>query len=101
MSDEHWHTLLSLQQIMAERYLPFCYSPGSPVVMPDLGEDYSFVYGYTQTHNMLELWLNIWRAYSTDVVEHGTPPRARRFIDLATNFWNKCMGNVDAIRRII
>ena len=37
--DEHRHTLLILQQIVAERYLLVCYSPGSPAVMPDMGED--------------------------------------------------------------
>ena len=76
VSDEHSHTVLSLQQIIVEKYFLFCYSPGSPAVMPDLGEDYLSVYGYTQTHDTLELWLNIWRAYSADVVDHGTPPRA-------------------------
>ena len=86
---------------MAERYLPFYYDRGSPTVIPELGEDHSSVYGYTQTHETLELWLNIWKAYSNDVIDYGTPPRVRRFVDLPTSFWHQCMVNVDSVRRIV
>ena len=86
---------------MAERYLPFCYSEDCPVELPNLGEDYAPVYGYAQTHQTLEQWLNIWRALADDIVQKGTATKIRRFIDLPTSFWNKCMGNVDTLRHVI
>ena len=101
VSNEQQATLKSLQQILAERYLKFCYDSQAAAEIPELGEDYSLVYGYAQTHECLELWLNVWREFSNDAVKHGTAPKVRRFIDLPTSFWNKCMGNVDAVRRSV
>ena len=101
LSEMQRHTILSLEQILAERYLPFCYSEDCPVELPNLGEDYAPVYGYAQTHQTLEQWLNIWRALADDIVQKGTATKIRRFIDLPTSFWNKCMGNVDTLRHVI
>ena len=101
VSNEHQNTLLTLKKLLAEKYMPFCYVNGAPTEIPDLGEDYSSVYGYTQTHDTLKLWLYIWKAHDADVRKNGTSQSARCFIDMATVFWNKCMGNVDTVRRII
>jgi hypothetical protein len=43
----------------------------------------------------------IWVAYNKDVFEHGTPTSCKRLIDVATCLWNKCMGNVDTIRKVV
>jgi hypothetical protein len=100
-SKEQRHTLVTLQQLIADKYLSFCYDDQSHAELPELGEDYSSVYGYAQTHETLELWLGIWKAHDADVRLNGTPPAARRFIDMPTMFWNKCMGNVDTVRKVI
>ena len=57
------------------------------------------MYHYAQTHETLELWFQVWKAYNTDVREHRTP--AQYFIDITTLFWNKCMGNDDTARKVI
>lgn len=101
VSDAQRGTLVTLQQLLSTKYMPFCYVDGSEAEIPSLGEDYSSVYGYAQTHDCLELWFLIWKAYDVDVRTNVTPPSCRRFIDLATCFWNKCMGNVDTLRKIV
>ena len=100
-SKKQRHTLVTLQQLIAGKYLPFCYNNTSHVVLPELGEDYLFVYGYAQTHETLELWLDIWKAHNVNVRLNGTPPLARCFIDMPTMFWNTCMGNVDTMKKVI
>mmetsp|Transcript_56501 Transcript_56501/g.120005 ORF Transcript_56501/g.120005 Transcript_56501/m.120005 type:complete len:754 (+) Transcript_56501:1863-4124(+) len=101
VSLEHRQTLLTMQQLLSERHIPFCYVEGAAQNIPDLGEDYSSVYGYAQTHKTLELWFHVWKAYDIDMQEHGTPPSARRFIDIVTVYWNKCMGYVDTLRKTV
>jgi hypothetical protein len=41
VSNVQRHTLLTLQQIMAEKYLNFFYDAETPAVIPSLGDDYS------------------------------------------------------------
>ena len=36
-----------------------------------------------------------------DIRVNGTLPSAQHFIDMATVFWNKCMGNVDTVWKVI
>ena len=48
-------TLVTLQQFLSKKYLPFCYEDGADSEIPSLGEDYSHGYGYAQTHDCLEL----------------------------------------------
>ena len=81
--------------------MPFQYIEGSKDEFPSLGEDYSDAYGYAQTHECLLLWVKIAKAYDKDVRENGTTPSNCRFIDLAPNFWNECMGNVDTVRNML
>ena len=40
------HTLVTLQQIVAEKYLSFFYDAETPAVITSLGDDYSPAYGY-------------------------------------------------------
>ena len=73
----------------------------TPAVILSLADDYFPAHRYVQTHKTLELWLKTEKVYAINVTESCTPLAARRFIDMPTSFWNKCMGNVDTIRRII
>ena len=77
-SKEQRHALVTLQQLIAEKYLPFCYDDESHAALPELGKDYSSVYGYAQTHETLELWLGIWKAHDANVRLNGIPPAARK-----------------------
>ena len=81
--------------------MPFAYVQDAVREICSLGEDYSNAYGYAQEHHTLELWLQIWVAYNKDLFEHGTPTSCKRIIDVATCLWNKCMGNVDTVRRVV
>ena len=80
-SKEQQHTLATLQQLVAEKYLLLCYDDKSHTTLPELGEDYSSVYGYVQTHETLELWLDIWKAHNVNVRLNGTPPASCCFIE--------------------
>jgi hypothetical protein len=66
-----------------------------------LGDDFSPVFGHSQEHETLVLWLNLWYCHQKDVKESGTPPSCRRLVDLTTSAWNKSMSNVDTIRNVI
>ena len=79
----------------------FVYVENAVREIPSLGNEYTKVYGYAQDHHTLELHLLLWRALYVDIMENGTPPPCRRFIDIVFSFWNKCMGNVDIVRKVL
>ena len=89
------------QQLISKKDLPFCYDKKSRTTLPELGEDHSYVYGYTQAHKILELWLGICKAYNVDVRVNETSPAARCFIGMPTVVWNKYMGNIDTVQKVI
>mmetsp|Transcript_15982 Transcript_15982/g.35779 ORF Transcript_15982/g.35779 Transcript_15982/m.35779 type:complete len:490 (+) Transcript_15982:2002-3471(+) len=94
--------ILELEKSLMDRYMPGVHDGSqSDFIFPSLGEDFSKAYGYAQEHHTLELWFYIWLAHKKDVENNGTPPTIRRIIDIVTSFWNKCMGNVDILRRVV
>mmetsp|Transcript_19583 Transcript_19583/g.33127 ORF Transcript_19583/g.33127 Transcript_19583/m.33127 type:complete len:478 (-) Transcript_19583:194-1627(-) len=99
--DEHRAKLVRIERLLSTKYMPFAYVQDAVREICSLGEDYSNAYGYAQEHHTLELWLRIWVEYNKDLVEHGTPTSCKRIIDVATCLWNKCMGNVDTVRRVV
>ena len=102
VSDRQINTLVSLQKVLGETYLPFMsLDDDVPFVLPRLGDDFSPAYGYSQEHHTYHQWMWLARAYAKDVKEKGTPPSCRRFIDLLFSYWNKCMGNIDTIRKVV
>ena len=102
-SNEQIDALVRLQSSLATKYLGFAHGIDAEAVgeLPDIGADFSDAYGYAQEHHTAELWLKLWIAHAKDVEENGTPMTCRRFIDLAYCFWNKRMGNVDTVRKVI
>ena len=101
VSEEHQRELLEFQKYIARKYMPFAYNENASNEIPSLGSDFSKSYGYAQEHHTLELYLRLWQAHSIDVMENGTPSKCRRIIDLMFSFWNKCMGNVDTVRKVL
>eukprot|EP00986_Skeletonema_menzelii_P000633 scaffold176_cov69-Skeletonema_menzelii.AAC.1 len=99
--EEHRAKLVKIERLLSTKYMPFAYDDESACEIPSLGEDYSYPYGYAQEHDTLELWLRIWVAYNKDLFKHGTPTSCKRLIDVATCLWNKFMGNVDTVRRVV
>ncbi|EJK70714.1 hypothetical protein THAOC_07905, partial [Thalassiosira oceanica] len=94
--------ILELEKSLMDRYMPGVHDGSqSDFIFPSLGEDFSKAYGYAQEHHTLELWFYIWLAHKKDVENNGTPPTIRRIIDIVTSFWNKCMGNVNILRRVV
>ena len=98
---EHRAKLVKIERMLSTKYMPFAYVQNAAREICSLGEDYSNAYGYAQEHHTLELFLRIWVEYNKDLVNHGTPPSCKRIIDVATCLWNKCMGNVDTVRRVV
>ena len=70
-------------------------------MFPDLGEDYSPAYGYAQEHHTVEIWLRLWTEHTKDVIMNVTPALCRRLLDLPTSLWNKLMGNVDTVQKVV
>ena len=100
--DEHRTRLFDFQCKLARKYMPFAYDlEAASREIPSLGADYSKAYRYAQDHHTLELNLLIWFAHTKDVLANGTPSDCCRFIDLPTCFWNKLMGNVDIVRKML
>ena len=93
--------LCNLQHLLANKFMAFAYGTQNDESIPSLGDDNSPVYGYAQEHHTVKLWLNIWKEHAKNVQEYGTPPPCRRLLDLSTSFWNKCMGNVDTVRKVV
>lgn len=75
--------------------------PSAPGEIPSLGADYSTGYAYAGEHHTAELWLLLMHAHNKDVKEKGVPPRARRIVHLFICFWNKFMGWVDILRKVV
>ena len=101
ISEAQRKKLLDLQKGLALKYMQFAYGPEAPGELPRLGDDYSVAYGYATEHHTLDVWLFLWCAYSRDVRENGTPPTFTRFVDLLINTWNKFMGFVDTVRKVL
>ncbi len=49
----------------------------------------------------MELELRKWLAHTNDIVAFGTPSTCRRLTDLPEIFWNKMMGNMDTVRKVL
>ena len=81
--------------------MPFAYDPNAVREIPSLGDDYSPAYGYAGEHHTAELHLLLWLAHTNDVLQNGTPPPCRRMTEIEANYWNKCMGNVDTVRKVL
>ncbi|KAL7459526.1 hypothetical protein ACHAWC_011246 [Mediolabrus comicus] len=94
-------TLVRMQTLLSTKYMPFAYVANAARDIYSLGQDYSDALGYAQEQHTVELFLKIWYSHNSDVMQHGTPTSCRRLIDMATSLWNKCMGNVDTIRRVV
>ena len=101
VSAEHREDLLHFQQIHAKKYMPFTYVENAVQEIPSLGKDFSKAYGYAQEHHTLELYLQLWLAHFKDIMANGTPPPCRRLVDLSISYWNKCMGNVDIVCKVM
>ena len=93
-----WLTYLAK---LATRHMPFLFSEGVPGRLPDLGQDKSPPYGYASDHHTAELHLQLARMYRQDVITNGTPPPARRLIAAQSAIWNKSMGWIDVLRKIV
>ena len=66
-----------------------------------LGKDLLDNYGYAIDHHTINLWFRMWKLHDNDVRNNGTPPPCKRVLDITTSCWNKCMGNVDTIRKVL
>ena len=69
--------------------------------MPPIGNNYEYVYGYAQEHHTVELYMRLWKTHDIDVVRNGTPPPFSKIIEATCSGWNKCMGNVDTVRKTL
>jgi len=101
ISEAQRKCLLDLQQRLTDNYMQFAHGFEAPGEVPSLGEDFSAAYGYAREHHTVELWLRLWCAYTKDVREKGTPRPVEKFVDLLTHIWNKLMGFVDTIRKVL
>ncbi|KAL7531815.1 hypothetical protein ACHAWF_003920, partial [Thalassiosira exigua] len=101
VSEQDRDDMLEFQKSLALKYMPFAHVEGAIREIPSLGNDYGKSYGYAQEHHTLEFYLELWMSHKKDVLANGTPPPCRRFIDLILSFWNKCMGNVDVVRKVL
>ena len=81
--------------------IPFAHVDGAVREIPSLGKDFTKAYGYAQEHYTLELYLQLSLAHTKDVLLNGTSTHCRRLIDLVFSYWNKCMGNVDIVRKVL
>jgi hypothetical protein len=86
---------------LAMRHMPFLFSEGVAGRLPDLGPDKSPPYGYASDHHTAELHFQLARMYRQDVITNGTPPPARRLIAAQSAIWNKSMGWIDVLRKIV
>ena len=98
---DHRDTLLRFQSKLVEKYMSYAYDSEAPCDIPSLGPDGSDVYGYAEEHATLEEALLQWIAQTEDVLNEGTPPSWRRVTSFMVHLWNKCMGNIDTVRKIV
>ena len=101
VSPDHQKYLLEYQRLMARQYIPFAHVDGAVREIPSLGKDFTKACGYTQEYYTLELYLQLSLAHTKDVPANGTPTHCGRLIDLVFSYWNKCMGNVDIVRKVL
>ena len=52
-------------------------------------------------HHTVNLWIRLWVEHDYDVRLKGTSPPCKRLLDTTTSCWNKCMGNIDTVRRLL
>ena len=69
--------------------------------LESLGKDHGEEYGYVIEHHTVDFWLHLQVSHDFDVCKKGTPPPCKRLLDITTSCWNKCMGNVDTVRRLL
>jgi hypothetical protein len=69
--------------------------------LPRLGLDGSRVYAYAVEHYTLELYLRLYASFNADMVALGTPPTCKRMLPIMSSMWNKYMGGVDTVRRVL
>ena len=94
--------LSNLQEVLANKFMSFAYNKGGVTgVFPDLGDEYSASYGYAQEHHIVNIWLRLWREHTKDIKTNGTPTSCWNLLDLAKTLWNKLMGNVDTVRKVV
>ena len=74
---------------------------GSVMNIESLGADYGDAYGYAIEHHSIDLWIRLWVSHDYDVRIKGTPPPCKRLLDITTSCWNKCMGNIDTVRKLL
>ena len=73
ISIEQRKALSTLQEVLADQFMSFAYNEENfGGVFPDLGEDYSPVYGYAQEHHTVEMWLRLWKEHTKDVMASMT-----------------------------
>ena len=102
----HLTNLVNFQMWLQEKYLSQLYPTnnslkGDNMDIESLGKDYGEEYGYAIEHHTVDLWLRLWVSHDFDVRNKGTPPPCKRLLDITTSCWNKCMGNVDTVRRLL
>ena len=95
--------MLQLESLLASEYLGYVYrnDDESSKSFGVLGEDLQPEYGYAIEQHTIELYIRLWKKHHFYVMENGTPPPCRRLLDKATSCWNKCMGNVDTVRKVL
>ena len=101
IKEEQRNTLFETQKFLVQKYMQFLYGTDAPTDFPKIGEDYSPQYGYAREHHSVDFWLRVWHSHWQDVKERGTPPPCRRLVDIMVSFWNKNMGYVDVLRKVI
>ena len=45
--------------------------------------------------------MRLWKRHNNDVIANGTPPTIKKIIESSCSTWNKCMGNVDIVRKTL
>ena len=52
--------LSNFQEVLADKFMSFAYNEEDVAgVFPDLGDDYSSAYGYTQEHHTVNIWIRL------------------------------------------
>ena len=102
-NDQFLQAMLSLQSVLAAEYMDYAYvrDNENKKVFSGLGKDYEQEYGYAIEHHTIELYIKLWRRHHFFIIDKGTPPPCRRMLDTSTSCWNKCMGNVDTVRKVL
>ncbi|GBG29978.1 Hypothetical Protein FCC1311_061982 [Hondaea fermentalgiana] len=80
--------------------MEFAYVDDNPV-FPDVGTDDSEVYGYARDHHTVEVYLQLWRSHNEDIQRYGTPPPCSKLFPQIVSFWNRMMGGVDIMRKVL